>query len=362
MKVVNISPDNADWYPCYLVRLGRTCILLDCPLNLNSLSNYAACGSPAWIERVVNFYTERRAKTEENRKNGVVTDESQKENSYIPPEFDLNQLRPESPKVGIPRFDKINMTSVDAVLITNYQTLLALPYLSERDDFDAVVYATEPTMQLGKLLMEELADLNTRNTRILKNLEKFKNDPSICQAVNSPCSWKNIYDRTQVATAMNSVHSVSYGETIDIYGQVKATCFAAGFSLGSANWTIKSDSETVMYIGNSSALQTHAKPFKHSELRASCDKVNVEGFAAPDLVLYYGHNITGLTPDHSMENLAKELERTITIKSGCCLLPMQSVGMMLDVIDHIFKYRSVLQEYHESVRKKLKKFLKMTSG
>merc|ERR1712048_1516438 len=38
-----------------------------------------------------------------------------------------------------------------------------------------------------------------------------------------------------------------------------------------------------------------------------------------------------------MENLAKEIERTIVQKSGCCLLPMQSVGMMLEVIDHIFK-------------------------
>lgn len=36
--------------------------------------------------------------------------------------------------------------------------MLALPYITESEEFRGVVYSTDPTLQLGSLVMEELVE------------------------------------------------------------------------------------------------------------------------------------------------------------------------------------------------------------
>ncbi len=42
------------------------------------------------------------------------------------------------------------MSEVDVILLSNFRNVLALPYITEFTDFCGAVYATEPTMHLGR--------------------------------------------------------------------------------------------------------------------------------------------------------------------------------------------------------------------
>lgn len=44
------------------------------------------------------------------------------------------------------------MDSVDAILVSNWMSLLALPFFTENTNFTGVVYATDPTLQLGRYM------------------------------------------------------------------------------------------------------------------------------------------------------------------------------------------------------------------
>lgn len=53
-------------------------------------------------------------------------------------------------KFHYPQFEMINIQDIDVVCITNYHNMLALPYLTEYLGFNGRIYATEPTMNIGK--------------------------------------------------------------------------------------------------------------------------------------------------------------------------------------------------------------------
>jgi integrator complex subunit 9 len=61
------------------------------------------------------------------------------------------------PLVRLPETRLVDFSTVDVLLISNCFTMLALPYLMKYG-FDGVIYATEPTKQLGRQLMEEFCE------------------------------------------------------------------------------------------------------------------------------------------------------------------------------------------------------------
>merc|ERR1712127_686366 len=65
-----------------------------------------------------------------------------------------------------PQFDLINIEDIDAVFISNFNSMLALPYLTKLKGFRANIYCTEPIMHLGKVLMDELTHYVKNNKAI----------------------------------------------------------------------------------------------------------------------------------------------------------------------------------------------------
>lgn len=50
-----------------------------------------------------------------------------------------------------PPLDKlIDFSQVDVILISNYLCMMALPFVTEGTGFKGRVYATEPTLQIGR--------------------------------------------------------------------------------------------------------------------------------------------------------------------------------------------------------------------
>lgn len=44
----------------------------------------------------------------------------------------------------------VDFTDIDFILVSNYMTMLALPFITENTGFKGVVYMTEPTLHIGK--------------------------------------------------------------------------------------------------------------------------------------------------------------------------------------------------------------------
>jgi hypothetical protein len=55
-----------------------------------------------------------------------------------------------APEFFPPQPKIIDFSEVDVILISNYLCMLALPFITEGTGFAGVVYATEPTLQIGR--------------------------------------------------------------------------------------------------------------------------------------------------------------------------------------------------------------------
>ncbi|ELR11350.1 integrator complex subunit 9, putative [Acanthamoeba castellanii str. Neff] len=56
----------------------------------------------------------------------------------------------------VPEWGLLDLAAVDAILISNAQNMLALPFITEHSAFRGRVYATEPTVQIASMMMQEL--------------------------------------------------------------------------------------------------------------------------------------------------------------------------------------------------------------
>lgn len=54
------------------------------------------------------------------------------------------------PEFVPPTSGLIDFSEVDALLVSNYHSILALPFITNGTGFKGVVYMTEPTMQIGR--------------------------------------------------------------------------------------------------------------------------------------------------------------------------------------------------------------------
>jgi len=45
------------------------------------------------------------------------------------------------------------LSEVDVILLSNYHNMLALPFITECTGFKGVIYATEPTLHIGRYVM-----------------------------------------------------------------------------------------------------------------------------------------------------------------------------------------------------------------
>ncbi len=55
-----------------------------------------------------------------------------------------------SPEFLTPLDKIVDFSEIDIILISNYMNMLALPYITEGTGFNGTVYATEPTLQIGR--------------------------------------------------------------------------------------------------------------------------------------------------------------------------------------------------------------------
>lgn len=229
----------------------------------------------------------------------------------------------DSPPEFCPPLDKVvDFSQLDAILISNYTCMLALPYITEGTGFRGQVYATEPTLQIGRFYLEELcrwAEGGTDRARRWKEVLHLLPQP--LADASKPKSWRRLYTRRAMNAALARVRVVGYDEDVDIYGALKATAVSSGFCLGSANWVLRSEHEKIAYVSGSSTLTTHPRPANQAALRGCAALVLAALTQTP------AHN-----PDNMLGDLCVHAAATLR-QGGAVLLPVYSSGVVFDLLE-----------------------------
>ncbi|GFR32214.1 integrator complex subunit 9 [Trichonephila clavata] len=123
--------------PCNILTFKGTTVMLDCGLDMTSALLFLPLplvyssrlfNLPSWTPRNAS---DPQIEGELRECSGRVFVDSCPE--FCPPEDRI-----------------VDFSQVDVILISNYQSMLALPYITEGTGFRGVVYATEPTLHIGR--------------------------------------------------------------------------------------------------------------------------------------------------------------------------------------------------------------------
>ncbi|KAM9315569.1 integrator complex subunit 9 isoform 2-T2 [Gastrophryne carolinensis] len=225
----------------------------------------------------------------------------------------------------------IDLSTVDVILISNYHCMMALPYITEHTGFTGTVYATEPIVQIGRLLMEELVNFIERVPKAQsatkwKQKEDQRQLPSPLKDAVDIFTWRKCYTMQEVNSALSKIQLVGYSQKIELFGAVQVTPLSSGYALGSSNWIIQSHYEKVSYVSGSSLLTTHPQAMDQASLKNS------------DVLI-----LTGLTqiptanPDGMVGEFCSNLAMTIR-NGGNVLVPCYPSGVIYDLLECLYQY------------------------
>ncbi|XP_063827453.1 integrator complex subunit 9 [Ostrinia nubilalis] len=313
MKLYCLSSDAAK--PCFVLSFKELLIMLDCGLSAHSVLSFLPL-PPVPSTRLASLP------------------------GYTPPHVNDPLLEGELKECcgrvfvdSIPEFcpplDKVvDFSQLDVILISNYTCMMALPFITEDTGFKGQVYATEPTLQIGRFYLEELAEWVSGAggaggaggaARRWKELLHVLPPPLSLAA--RPRSWRRLFAPAAVARSLARVRVVGYDEKVDIYGALDATAVSSGFCLGSANWVLRSAREKVAYVSGSSTLTTHPRPINQAALRG-----------ADLLVLAALTQTPAHNPDHMLGDLC--VHAAVTLRGGGCVLcPVYPSGVLYDLLE-----------------------------
>uniref|UniRef100_A0A3P9Q0R5 Integrator complex subunit 9 n=1 Tax=Poecilia reticulata TaxID=8081 RepID=A0A3P9Q0R5_POERE len=303
--------------PCNVLKFKSTTVMLDCGLDTTSVLNFLPLPLvhsprlsklPGWVSKDGSLNLEKELKECAGR---VFVDSQ--------PEFCL------------PERELLDLSTIDVILISNYHCMMALPYITEHTGFTGTVYATEPTLQIGRLLMEELVNFMERvpkaqSATCWKNKEIQRMLPGPLKDAVDVWTWKRCYSMQEVNSALSKVQLVGYSQKVELFGAVQVSPLSSGYSLGSSNWIIQSHHEKVSYVSGSSLLTTHPQPMDQSSLKNS------------DVLI-----LTGLTqmptanPDGMLGEFCSNLAMTIRA-GGNVLVPCYSSGVIYDLLECLYQF------------------------
>nr|CAH7765744.1 unnamed protein product [Callosobruchus chinensis] len=255
MKLYCLSNDPNK--PCHILTFREITMMLDCGLSMQSLLNFLPL-SFVPSNKLSNMANWMPSDTTDPDLEGELKENGDRVFVDSPPEF-------------CPPLDKlIDFAQVDVILISNYLCMMALPFITEGTDFKGRVYATEPTLQIGRLLLEELV-IYIEQCPKSNFASQWKNFVHKCpyplNEAFKPKSWKQIYNMNKVNASLSRIQMVGYNEKIDLYGALQVIPASSGYCLGSANWIISTEHEKIVYLSGSSTLTTHPRSMDQHALK-----------------------------------------------------------------------------------------------
>ncbi|KAL5013814.1 hypothetical protein ScPMuIL_008084 [Solemya velum] len=256
MKLVCLSSNPSK--PCLVLYFKGVTLMLDCGLDISQILNFLPAPvvhSSKWSKLDKYASTDEDLSHELKECAGRV---------FIDGSFEF----------ACPETNIVDLSQVDVILLSNHSCLLALPYITEYSGFKGFVYATEPTLQMGRQYMEELVTYVERTPKT-KMCSKWKSEdiqknlpPNLKNAVR-PSAWKRCYTRHDINASLARIQLIGFNEKLDIFGALQVMSCSSGYCLGSCNWVIQSEYEKICYVSGTSTLTTHPKQMEQAPLKNS---------------------------------------------------------------------------------------------
>nr|CAD2177818.1 unnamed protein product [Meloidogyne enterolobii] len=289
--------------PCILLKFDHLHVLLDCIVGMDSLTSFLPC--PLVRSNRISW----QKKVHPYGKDVIPILKQINDLVYV-------ELTPEMRTV---KFKDIDPSSLDAILISNSSSFIALPFITEGTGFKGVVYATEPIVQLSKLLMEDLCDIFEQIDRPLidewawKNISNsFPNPPN-----SDPNYWKSFYKRIDIENCMKRVKLLFFRQEIN-------NPYSSGHSIGSCNWLLSTNQHKIGYFAASSLRPSHPKPME------------LNSFNNLDALILTSIHTNDQSPDITVYKFTSAVVETLKI-GGNVLIPVISTGLIYDLFEIIVK-------------------------
>lgn len=315
MKLVCLSQNPSK--PCFVLYFKGVTLMLDCGLDLTQILSFLPL--PLVSGSRLSQLSDWLLATEKFGKQGEELSHELKECSGRAFVNGVLEFAPPETRI-------VDLSQVDAILISNSSCMLALPYITEYTGFKGSIYCTEPTLQIGKQYMKELVTYvervpRTKACSLWKRDDIQKTLPLPLRDALNPQTWKKCYTLQDIDSCLSRVQVVGFNEKKNIFGALTAISCSSGYSLGSCNWVIHSDYEKICYISGSSTLTTHPKPIDQAPLRY-CDVMIMSSVTQTPLT----------NPDSMIGEFC--VNAAVTIKNGGnVLVPCYPSGVTYDLFE-----------------------------
>lgn len=113
-----------------------------------------------------------------------------------------------TPEFGTPLDKVVDYSEIDVILISNYMNMLALPFITENTGFSGQVYATEPTLQIGRFFLEELVEfveVSPKANQATQWKELLHLLPPPLSETYKPKNWRHMFSMKAVQNSLARV-------------------------------------------------------------------------------------------------------------------------------------------------------------
>ncbi|KAI9142184.1 beta-lactamase-like protein [Paraphysoderma sedebokerense] len=233
-----------------------------------------------------------------------------------------------------------NWEGIATILITNYKTITALPFITERTKFRGKIFATEPTVEIGRHIMQELVSYSRYSATELQSLaslkENFKNLPEPLQDVLNPSRLYNpngphldsLYSAVEVKACLAKVQPIRYHERLVLSSSVAVTASPSGYVLGSCNYCLQFGAKKVSIFAASSKNTN-----RHPEILRTDSLMN------SDLLIPYGFSTDAKFDwDRMCNQFLKCVATKVHGRQTVFLPTSQNSGLFYDMLDLLFKH------------------------
>jgi integrator complex subunit 9 len=334
--------------PCFILTVDGRSILLDFPLPIDHILDYLPVPSPGCLNRFTSL--PKYTLLSHNKEN------------HLPQQIDElrishNQLYVYSP-IEFYTLDsnQYDFSLIDIILISNYETFLALPYLFKKhQNLNAQIYLTEPTYRFGQQLMYELVTYVKQQSKMIQINNEWRYDPEIFDAIEDQQKDKKLklfsyaqklmpcYSIEDVDQCLSHVTIVHFNEQIDLYSSIRASAISSGYCLGSCNWQLdinvnhnqtsklqnsssQSNLSRFIYMSSSTTLETYSSKFSYDSF-INCDYLLLSNLS----------RISSIDASSNATELTSKIEGIIN-DHGSVIIPCLSTGLIYDMFEFLTKY------------------------
>ncbi|KAJ2787453.1 Integrator complex subunit 9 [Coemansia interrupta] len=164
----------------------------------------------------------------------------------------------------------INWARVDFILISNYEQMRLLPYITEYTEFSGPVYTTEPTKVYGKCVLEE--SIQVAQGALYEDAAGSSSKMSSQRGL--------LYSPRDIVAAMEKITDVRHNEMISPVPFVQVYTRSSGYCIGAGNWTVEYKGHRTAFISTSTFVSClHPQEWDSTVLREAqalvfCDAVD----------------------------------------------------------------------------------------